>query len=570
MKKRLLSILLAAIMCLTMVPVTALAAEPGHPANGHGDWTNWGDVESEWTELPTEAGSYYLTHDVTLTDMWTVPAGTVNLCLNGYVIKQTKDNTRVIEVPSGAMLNLYDCGATKHDGYIDSTTKLWTADAEDIHSGQADEYDIIGGLITGGNITNGNGGGGVYVARGSLNMYGGAICGNKADNEEDLSAGGVSVVEGSFTMYGGEISGNKADIAGGVETVDKPFIMYGGKISRNTALMGGGGGVGAVGDTFTMTGGEISGNTAMVGGGVMLGDEAHFDLINGTISGNTAMLGGGIASDDSSIKMTGGEISGNTAGMYFGGVYLSAPEEDEVGFTVGKNAVISNNADSTGASNLAIPQGMQITLATDSDMPISGMQIGVTLFDGEKLNESGEFVTLSGQFTDTSAESDMKYFFSDNPAYYVNFVDDEPDYLELKAPESGNYAINVIPSANGTVTASAKEAAKDAEITLTVTPDSGYQLKTLTVTDADDGSVLMADNKFTMPDKGVTVIAEFEEAEEDDNGSALLHLLRAALVTKLTVCHLLRGVTNSAARIAKIAAFNATLPVIIARWFWHF
>ena len=83
------------------------------------------------------------------------------------------------------------------------------------------------------------------------------------------------------------------------------------------------------GGSFTMKGGTITGNTAVVGGGGVYVSEmegekiASFKMEGGTISGNTAATGGGVAiSGGSSLTMTGGTISGNRAESKGGGVYL--------------------------------------------------------------------------------------------------------------------------------------------------------------------------------------------------------------------------------------------------------
>ena len=90
---------------------------------------------------------------------------------------------------------------------------------------------------------------GVKVSGGNsiFNMYGGKITGNRNDaGKEDAYGGGVRVTYGStFNMYGGEISGNQSisswySYGGGVCVEDKGsiFNMYGGKITGNTAKNG--------------------------------------------------------------------------------------------------------------------------------------------------------------------------------------------------------------------------------------------------------------------------------------------------------------------------------------------
>ena len=82
------------------------------------------------------------------------------------------------------------------------------------------------------------------------------------------------------------------------------------------------------------------------------------------------------------------------------------------------------------------------------------------------------------------------------------------------------YSITVADSENGVVESNSERAAKGANITLTVTPDEGYALETLTVTDSDDNEIALSDNgdgtyTFTMPASAVTVTAAFAEGSEE-------------------------------------------------------
>lgn len=71
------------------------------------------------------------------------------------------------------------------------------------------------------------------------------------------------------------------------------------------------------------------------------------------------------------------------------------------------------------------------------------------------------------------------------------------------------YRVTVAPSANGSVIAAPTEAAEGTLVTLTVTPDTGYELQNLTVSKAAGGPVSVTGNKFIMPDEDVTVQAVF-------------------------------------------------------------
>ena len=78
------------------------------------------------------------------------------------------------------------------------------------------------------------------------------------------------------------------------------------------------------------------------------------------------------------------------------------------------------------------------------------------------------------------------------------------------------YPITVMSGKNGGVTASHKTASKGALVTLTVDPDKGYVLDTLTVLDSKDKAVKLTQKNgkytFTMPSDKVTVSAAFKAA----------------------------------------------------------
>lgn len=90
--------------------------------------------------------------------------------------------------------------------------------------------------------------------------------------------------------------------------------------------------------------------------------------------------------------------------------------------------------------------------------------------------------------------------------------------IHTSVPSAPRYDVAVSDGAHGSVTVSPKSASKGSTVTVTVTPDKGYALETLTVTDKN-GSMLDLTDKgggqytFTMPSGPVTVAATFM----DDN-----------------------------------------------------
>ena len=85
---------------------------------------------------------------------------------------------------------------------------------------------------------------------------------------------------------------------------------------------------------------------------------------------------------------------------------------------------------------------------------------------------------------------------------------------------SSTYAITVEKSEHGKVTSNRTNASNGSTVTLTVTPDSGYVLDTLTVTDSRGNEIKLTAQgggkyTFTMPSRAVTVKASFVPLPDD-------------------------------------------------------
>ena len=85
--------------------------------------------------------------------------------------------------------------------------------------------------------------------------------------------------------------------------------------------------------------------------------------------------------------------------------------------------------------------------------------------------------------------------------------------------DEGEYRIRIVVTGNGSVESSDNYADEGDRITLTVDPDRGYELYSLTITDASGDRVSYRDRgdgeyTFTMPDSRVTVRAIFVEINE--------------------------------------------------------
>lgn len=90
--------------------------------------------------------------------------------------------------------------------------------------------------------------------------------------------------------------------------------------------------------------------------------------------------------------------------------------------------------------------------------------------------------------------------------------------IHTSVPSAPRYDVAVSDGAHGSVTVSPKSASKGSTVTVTVTPDKGYALETLAITDKNGNALDLTDQgggqyTFTMPSGPVTVAATFM----DDN-----------------------------------------------------
>ena len=105
--------------------------------------------------------------------------------------------------------------------------------------------------------------------------------------------------------------------------------------------------------------------------------------------------------------------------------------------------------------------------------------------------------------------------------------------------------------ANGTVTADRTDAKQGQRVTLTVTPEEGYVLDTLSVTDRNGNAIALTDNgdgtySFTMPAGRVSVAASFQRAEgaSGTGGSAFADVPGGSYFEEAVKWAVENGVTN--------------------------
>ena len=260
MKRRIVSVLMALVMALSLLPVQALAEdaavgepvteieqaeetgegeEPGDPEEQTGEGEEPGDPEEEQepgepeepvrefvqgeaqltvstaamaagtaaeTTVPEDiyaalvaGGSLKLLNDVDYGGSMSVGVN-LTIDLNGYVLKMTG-----IKVENGVHLTIKDSQPDAEHKFTPNDDGLWVRDE------QNGTKTVNGGVIYGGTGSIGTSvyGGGVYVeGGGTFTVNGGNIVGCTASGTFQARGGGVFVAEkGTFTMSGGSIAG---------------------------------------------------------------------------------------------------------------------------------------------------------------------------------------------------------------------------------------------------------------------------------------------------------------------------------------------------------------------------
>lgn len=275
-------------------------------------WQPWESTDS----LPSAAGNWFLTEDVTLETAATLNGATnVNLCLNGKTVTASSARDRSFYILNDdSVLTITDCGEGMFTGAAHGAFRLRNT------AGGA-TMNIYGGKITE-NSREGSGGAIMMFGKGTLNMYGGEISKNKT-----TSAGGAITAENEseVNLYGGLICDNEAaGTGGGISLKGSQLNMLGGVIRDNVAAKEGGGVYAQLGSAVNLEDGEILSNEATEkGGGVFIIDSSTMALAGGLIKGNTSKTAGGVfIANNCEMIMGGGEIRGNEATENSGGMAL--------------------------------------------------------------------------------------------------------------------------------------------------------------------------------------------------------------------------------------------------------
>ena len=448
MIKRILSVILIMSVLLMMTPVRGLTVAAA-VTHDHSEWT-------ATTSLPNDSGNYYLTGSVS--GSWTVPSGTVDLCLNGNTISGT------ITVPSGATLNIYNEGSGKVT-YSGSTIVVNNGGKAYIYGGTFENTSSSGHCI---NVKSG----------GFIQIDGGTFNGASGYNDATISIYGEGII-------------NNATVSGGCNAVysrdsGKAYI-YGGNFR-------------ALGFNTMAVGSGAYMYINMTNGGVISNDVSGYYAINvlGTAEIDYAITSG---------SSTAINVNSGASATIKGGSFNST-DNDTV---TNKGALTITGGDFTGKEYAVNNNG---TFNLSGNPTFSDITADIYLASGKKINIT-DALSNSAQYSVSTAATptaSSPVVFTDSSTTSFNntadFTSAKSEYIVRK--NSSEQLELVVPANPCTVTFDFKDGVTEAK---TVIYESGDTYGTLPAPPTRNGYKF--EGWYTQPDGEGTKIETTDTVDAD-------------------------------------------------------
>lgn len=429
-------------------------------------------------------GEYKLIADITIDRSIVIKKEkSVTLDLNGHVLQYKNDSTNgsVIKVEGGGV-------------YIDSSA-----------NSNADTFTMNGGSIIG---CTADGGGGVLVAlECHFTMNTGAVIQScTAQMGGGVYCLGMSGSSGTFTLNGGTIQSCKAlGRGGGGVSNSGEFLMQNGSIKGCTSEKDSNASGGVLNSgQFTMSGGTVEDN--VTNSGTINADDGEITggvTNSGTITGSGGVTGSSSTTFSGSVTNNGGTLTG--FGKFTGSVTNNGGEI--IGFCDFKEATLSG----------------YLTVTFDPDNGAQSFTRQVPWCkDGAALTEPSPAPTKDGYSFDGWGYGWDKWDFDTNKVSYTMTLTAKwtenppaPSYDD----SDPTYTVSAPTAENGKIAVSPRYAERGERVTVTLTPDEGCELESLTVTDSRGNELTLTDKgdgryAFTMPARRVEIKASFVETVE--------------------------------------------------------
>ena len=344
MRKRLISMVLAVSMAVSIMPAPAFASGGGQqPETVIGQEIDRQNSSEDYSEVSSASSldqltytsqecKVRLTENIVMTTAVTVNNGNrLTIDLNGHTLTAAA-NSKAFYIQGGALTieDRVGTGAIQGSGTV-------TGDGGAICMSSGDSTNAL--TLTGGTIRGFTAkyGAGVYMGNGTFQMTGGVIKNCNASGDDLSDGGGVYVFGGSFKMTDGTISAcNATNAGGGVYVSSGSFEMSGGSIEDCTAHEGAGVKVYASGGktaSFSMSDSGKIKNCNTDGVSIYtIGGTSEFTMTGGTIEDNS---GYGVWVDNGSAVMSGGSVKGSERyDIYIGSRATLTVNNTQVGGTV--------------------------------------------------------------------------------------------------------------------------------------------------------------------------------------------------------------------------------------------
>lgn len=358
--------------------------------------------------------------------------------------------------------------------------------------------------------------GDINITNSVLNINSGANPINARGTLSISGSGTVVTAKGAYPVAGGEIE------------------ISGGSVAVNTT-----GGTAISGDNgVTISGGSVNASTtAKMSAIYSANGDIEFEGADTKVSASSAQ-DSAIFTRDGSITLDAGEIAAKSAEGF---APVVARDSDEDGTSASASSIIIGENFATGgnivattvwkvddngnyyADTMLVPADTQLNedgllpedyVPEESEIVVekladySAVDAAVakaqSLFKGDYVNfdivERALAAVEYGLGASHQAEVD---------AMAKAITDAIAELQKIPVLNAETYAVNIAASEHGKVSANLSNASAGSVITLTATPDEGYELLSISVRDADGKPVALDGMKFTMPESSVMVTAVF-------------------------------------------------------------
>lgn len=516
MKKKILAILLVLGMLLTMTPM--VFAEPEEEKsitlsiNGgeEENYNSWQEVHQEIKKDKTKKYTVKLYKDqITSYNPWIYEDITIDL--NGHTFESTTpENAGAFKIIDGGKLKITGTGTIKHPtkgvavygNYFDNGTITSLDVGSDvtievgevgIHINQRSKDRCYGAVVN-------------FDGQIKSDTYGIFVIGNikqTSGNVPKITIGENAVIEAmrgvNIHGYAEAIVNEGAKITGEVTGIE----IRAGKLTVNGGTI--------IGNGTETTVNPNSNGTSTNGAGIGIAQHTtklpiEVVINGGTIKGHTAINEKnpetGAQTDKVKFEINGGTFEGTGEG----GKAVNT-EEDRTGFITGGRFIPEQPEDKYVAEGIEFkedPAKPGEYIVDDGSEEEPG---GDEKPDDEKPDDDDE--KPDDEKPDDKKPSKDKDHSSGSSSSRKTTKKQEPVASDA----------SIQSTVNGKVSLDPKAPKAGDEVTLTVTPDKGYEIDTVQVTDKNGDEVKLTDKgngkySFTMPDSKINVLATFKAVEE--------------------------------------------------------